>query len=50
MIKLEVNVGLSTARKYEFVTTQDNKYNFNSNSVVFFNVGLAIVPPLFKEN
>jgi hypothetical protein len=50
MIMLEATGGISTARKYQFLDVKGNTYSFNSNNVGFFNIGLAIVPPVFKEN
>ena len=50
MIMLEATGGISTARKYEFLDGKGNKYSFSPNNVGFFNIGLAIVPPVFKEN
>jgi hypothetical protein len=43
-IKLEATGGISTARKYQFLDVEGNKYSFNTNNVFFFNIGLAIVP------
>jgi hypothetical protein len=44
VIKLEARGGISTARKYQFLDADGNKYSFNTNNVPFFNVGLVIVP------
>jgi hypothetical protein len=44
VIKLEARGGISTARKYQFLDTDGNKYSFNTNNVAFFNIGLVIVP------
>ena len=45
MLRLELAGGLSTKRMYKYFDNQGDGYNYNSNSGVFFKVGLTVVPP-----
>lgn len=50
VVKLEMTGGISVARKFEFLDGEAKQYTLDSNNTGYFNVGLALIPPLGKHN